>query len=103
MNNNNLIIIKEEEVDELKENYLKKISFEKDDNKYLNTIISDLRNKYDALEYKYNNLEKEKNNISNIHKRLYVDYTIVERENFELRKDIYDLEIKNRKLQKKND
>tara|TARA_B100001094_G_C17796878_1_gene607175 strand:+ start:140 stop:493 length:354 start_codon:yes stop_codon:yes gene_type:complete len=113
MDNNNLIIIDEKEIDELKQEnkisesiingYKNKVDKLKENNVYLNNSIETLRNKYDELEYKYKNLDKEKKNICKIHKSLYVDYTVVERENYELRKDIYDLEFKNRKLHKKID
>ena len=64
---NNLIIIDEKEIDQLKEEnkisesiingYKNKVDKLKEENKISESIINDLRNKYDELGYKFKNLE----------------------------------------------
>lgn len=73
----------------------------KNDNNYLKQVINNLVDKYDTLEYRYNEQLNINNNVRHTHQKLLLDYMESENENYDLKKENYILEILNNKLKKK--
>lgn len=73
----------------------------KNDNKYLKGVITNLIDKYDTIDYNYNQQLTINNNTKNIHERLLIDYMESENENYDLKKEIFILQILNRKIKNK--